>query len=420
MKNHVKPFTLFFIIFIITYLVFGTKIFLMDTNTNEEHKSKVTQKNQSWTGIITLWDIPYVETGTASNLSWLNARIAKFEKDNPGIFIDIRRMTPERREMYFSENIDKDELPDIISIPPYEDFASSGMYEDLGEYFADRDLDRMTLLAKKRVMKDNFMQGVPTMMGTYALFLNKDMLEEHAIVVEDNEEITLGALDSIIGEFPYIEEERKKETIYYGFGSYNSDYSKPIISMIYNENGKIQEDSGYKYLSRWLQKENVVPKGMEDIDSINAMKLFVDQKRIGVFLGNTKTLFRVRGFQSQGKGFNLGVFPIPEGEKEALFQDQVASYGIIKKDDEEKKNYCVAFLKSLISEEAQADLRCIGMFPIVNDIGYIYDDDPEMHILEHRMAKYQFGPDDDFWKANYHELMGILNLIPNNDLDISE
>ena len=417
MKKGIKPFTLFLSIFILIYIVIGTKIFIMNSNKNGQWYNEDQELKPKWTGVITLWDIPYIETGTASNANWLNARVEKFERENPGVFIDVRRLTPQRAQMYFLGNADKDILPDIISIPVYEDFVPLSLYEDLRPYFQDEELNRILPLAQRPVIKDNTMKGVPIMMGTYALFFNNEMLQEQEIAIEDSE-VDFETLDRIIKRLSYVKKENKKEIQYYGFGSYNSIYSKPIISMVYNQSGKIKEDIGYRYINSWVNGESLVPENLGNLDSSRAIRLFVDEKRIGVFLGNTRTLYKVREAQAQGKGFNLGIYSLPMEGKDGLLQDQIVSYGLIKNDDEIKKYYCIAFLKSLLSEEAQRELNKIGMFPIIKDIESIYENDPEMHMLEQNLTSFIYSPDEKFWQIHKYEIMDILEPKSEGDSDI--
>jgi len=418
-KKGIKPFTLFLFAFIVIYLVIGTKVFLLNSNHDDKRYNKDQGLKPKWTGVITLWEIPYVETGASSSANWLNTRVEKFERENPGVFIEVRRLTPQRAQMYFTGHADKDILPDIISIPIYEDFVPSSLYEDLSPYFQVEELNRILPLAQRSVIKDNTMKGVPIMMGTYALFLNKDMLQENDITIEGTE-IDFATLDRIVKKLSYVKKENKNEIQYYGFGSYNSTYSKPIISMIYNQSGKIQDDNGYRYIYSWINDPNLVPETIGNLDSSRAVRLFADEARIGVFLGNTRTLYKVREAQAQGKGFDLGIYCLPMEGKDGLFQDQIVSYGLIKKDDDIKKYYCIAFLKSLLSDEAQRELNKIGMFPIINGIGSIYEDDPEMHMLEQNLAKFIYSPHEKFWQIYKYEIMDILEPKSQGDSDISD
>ncbi|NLI60065.1 MAG: carbohydrate ABC transporter substrate-binding protein [Clostridiales bacterium] len=419
MKRRIKPFTLFLCMLIGIYLLIGTKIFLFDYNKDKHRYNNDLESAPLWTGIITLWDVSYVETGTGSNANWLNPWIDKFERQNPGVFIDVRKLNPQRAEMYFSGSIDKDILPDIITIPPHQVFNSSTLYEDLSIYFNQEELERIVPLAQKSILGEDYIRGVPIMMGTYALFFNKDLLREQEISIEDTE-INYAALDNIMNRFPYTKGERGKEINYYGFGSYNTRYSKPILSMIYNNKGKIQDDLGYKYIHSWLGKEKLVPEDIANSDKDTAMKLFLEEQRVGMFLGNTRTLYRARALQSQGKGFELGISILPLEGKEGLFQDQIISYGLIKKDDKEKTEMAIAFLKSLLNDEAQIDLKRIGMFPIVKDIDGIYENDPEMQILEERLENFKFYPNDSYWQDNIDEIMKIFSVESNDESGMLE
>ena len=73
----------------------------------------------------------------------------------------------------------------------------------------------------------------------------------------------------------------------------------------------------------------------------------------------------------------------------------------------------VQFFKSCV-QEAQADLGRIGMFPIVNDVGFIYEDDPEMLQLEENISNFRYSPKDEFWIKNRQELLKVL---PENSQD---
>ena len=413
MKTNKKPVTLILYMVILIFLVLGTRIFLMGSDKNEPFNGENAGQDEKWTGIITLWDIPYVETGVGSNSSWLSSRIQEFERENPGIFIDVRRMTPQRAAMYFTGDVEETILPDIVSLSPYDEILSYSRLQDLESYFTEENLDRITPFAKKFMYGNGSMMGIPYMMGTYALYTNKEMLEEHGINLEGTD-IQYTTLDRVMEKFPYIEKERKREILYYGFGTYCTPYSNPIISMIYYEGDKIEENVGYRYVYSWMHKQDAVPKGIRNMDSTAAIELFLSQGRIGVFLGSTRVLYRNRALSSQGKGLEMGVYTLPMVKGEGIFQDQVAVYGIINKENKVKLSKCADFLQSLLSMEAQADLGRIGMFPIVNDVGFIYEDDPEMLQLEENISNFRYSPKDEFWIKNRQELLKVL---PENSQD---
>ena len=93
----------FFIGIVLVLIVIGAKI--ISNGVNLPILWNPYCKKPEWTGLITLWDVNYVDCGTGSNAGWLNRQIQRFERNNPGVFIDVRRITPERMKMYFEGNM---------------------------------------------------------------------------------------------------------------------------------------------------------------------------------------------------------------------------------------------------------------------------------------------------------------------------
>jgi len=388
MKLRVKPFTLFLCIGIILFLIVGTRFFFLENKYTGE-TDLIINEEPTWKGIITLWDIPYVETGTGNRSQWLNHWVKKFEKQNPGIFIDVRRMPPQRVKAYFSGDINEEYLPDIISLDIYGQTVPTDMFEELTPFFTEEELSRLYISAYQRVENKGKIYGVPWMMGGYVLVLNQDMAEEQGVILDEmpSDYETLGKL---IEKLAHIKQEGKTNEVVYGFCSYNSEYSRPLISMNYTGGGKI--------LNIWTDKEEIVPNNIWDLSKQEAYNLFLNQKS-GVVLGATDIIFRARAMQEQGKGFRIKVGSIPLDKDGKLLQDQISAFGIIKQQDGEKLKYCIDFLKLLISQEVQVQLKQLGMFPVVNDIGEIYLDDPEMNELEKKISAYRWGPDEQYWNS---------------------
>lgn len=388
MKLHVKPFTLFLCIAIILFLIVGTRFFFLENNYTNEI-DLVINEEPTWKGIITLWDVAYVETGTGNRSQWLNNWVKKFEKQNPGIFIDVRRMPPQRVKAYFSGDINEDYLPDIISLDNYGQTVPASMLEELTAFFTKEELSRLHTSAYQRAENGGKINGIPWMMGGYVLVLNQDMAEERGIILDEMPN-DYESLKKLIEELAYIKQSGKTNELIYGFCSYNSEYSKPLISMNYAEGGKI--------LNIWENKGEIIPENIWALSKQEAYNLFLNQKS-GVILGTTDIIFRARVMQEQGKGFRIKVASLPLDTDKMFLQDQVSAFGIIKQQNSEKVKYCVDFLKLLLTKEVQAELKQLGMFPVVNDVGEIYLDDPEMNELEKNISMYRWGPDDPYWNS---------------------
>ncbi len=395
MKMKVKPATLFLYVLIALFLFFGPKMLLLGQKTPDPLEP-LTPNKPKWTGMITLWNVNFVDCGTDNHNKWLEWQIQRFEKNHPGVYIEVRQMTPQRVKMYFQENVKSDILPDIIALPVYEDVFSQELLINLLPYFSQKELDKLHILARKRVIKGEKMHGVPWMMGTYALVFNQDLIQDRELLFFD-EELDFTNLDSAVKALTFKKKEGKNEKQYYGFCSYSMPNSRPLLSMIYGDGGRIIDEKAYNYLIRWQQRFGTIPQGMIEFSYDDAWKLFGQQGRVGIMLGSSKVIYQMRKLQQSGKGFDILVRQVPLEGRKGLFSDQVASFGILKSDNNYKQELCVSFLKGLLDDEAQSELKHIGAFSIKTGVGPLYAEDPEMYILEDSLSNYYYGPNDSRW-----------------------
>lgn len=398
-KLRVKPFTLFLCIILVLFIILGPRLIWRGLKNQEPLKS-LYLKLPKWTGIITIWDVPYVECGTGSNRKWLNSCIRDFEKKYPGVFIQVRGMAPEMARMYFQGNNQQEFMPDIVSLGSYQQIVPLNMLQDLSPFFSKKEIQTLHPLAQKSIIKGNKMIGVPWMLGAYGLFINQDMLEEKELILPEDRPLDYSTLEEIVKNLTYQTKKSKKTKDYYGFCSYSSTYSRPLLGMIYQGRGRIPNEEAYNAMKKWRYELNAIPKLDGEISFENAWKLFGIEERVGVMLGSTRVLYQVRKRQDSGKGPNILVAAIPESIDKKIFQDQVGIYGLIKQQNKEKSKLCILFLKGLIGDNAQKNLDLIGSFPVRNDLDEIYQDDPEMNILEKGLEHYFYYP-DDIWVSEY-------------------
>jgi multiple sugar transport system substrate-binding protein len=352
--------------------------------------------NSDWTGVITVWDIPYVRTGKGSHLSWLNTYIRSFEKKYPGVFIDVRTITFDRLAMYLHCETELDIMPDIISLGIYEQPLPDSLLTDLSPYFSLDELDDIRSLALQRVKQGEKMIGVPWMMGNYGLYISHDALlnEEVPIIFES---IDYETLDFIIRNSTYDKKVGSKTVCNFGFCTYFDMHTRPLLSMVYLEDGKIGNDTPFSLLKDWQASEKpVLPPGMMNMTYSEALSLFAIEKRIGVFLGDTRTLYDLRKLKESGKGIDFHVSVLPKYEPvSGQYMDNIAAYALLEKKEgnEGKKKLSILFLKGLINEETQRSLKSIGMFSVLNNIKlYESETDPEMKLLEDSLDNMTIGP----------------------------
>jgi multiple sugar transport system substrate-binding protein len=421
MKRKVKPFTLFLLLFSLIFLI------MYPIWIRGRMKKPFTDPFQAelpeWSGVIELWDIPYVQAGKGSHIQWLKSCINSFERKHPGVFIDVRTMTPERLNMYMSDDIDRDILPDIISLDIYQQSIPGNLLEDLSPLFSQDDLAAFRDPALQRVMYDERMLGAAYMMGCYGLYVNQDAFSDEldlGLGTTNNAAMDYVMMDLIARKNTFQRKSGKKNIDYYGFCTYANASSKPLLSMIYQKDGKIRDNDAYRLFKEWMKEEqDIMPPGMESLSYSSAFRLFALEKRTGMLLGGSKVIYDMRNLQESGKGVEYQVYPLPLGGEPGFYMDQIAAYGLLNQENEKKKELCMLFLKSLLQEEAQNKLKGIGMFSVRKDLK-LYEDDAEMLALEQSLDRIVSGP----WGVNnkavenlWNSLFGINEQIINSEND---
>jgi multiple sugar transport system substrate-binding protein len=415
-KLKIRPIAVLSLIAILFFLVSGPKLLPMTIRGREPLEPLMPEKPK-WTGIIYLWDIPFVTAGTGSHARWLNRYIRSFEKEYPGVYINVRSMTPERLTMYMQDEESQEFFPDIISLDPYGDLIHEGLLVDLSEYFTEEMISALHPAARDRVIADTRLIGVPWMMGPYCIIIN-NALTGHGVngslFGEPKDELTLGVeqLEQYALKSSFEKVSGKKKTAFYGFCTYSATFSKPLLSMIYHDNGKIVNDPLIDMLFKWQDKGTILPERWSEMQYAEAERLFISEKRIGMFLGTSHTIYSLKKKQEIGKGFDFTVVGIPTDGKVGLFTDQVAAYGLLKQSKPEKKELCVEFLEGMLDDVHQEYLREIGMFSVLYNTAKLYDELDPMSVLEESIEFYTMGPNGN----RSQELMKALEILKDDNM----
>ncbi len=391
----VKPLTLLLPALVLVFFILGPNLLSLSFRGSDPIAPLLPEK-PAFTGIIELWDIPYVSAGTGSHALWLNRYIRTFEKKYPGVYIKVRTMPPERLAMYLMEGTGQDFLPDIIALDPYSQMLEDSKLIDLNDYFHASELAELRSVALDRVYSEERLIGVPFMMGVYGLYINNGLVKyvpqegnsaEAEIPIPDFETLDRWATDAT-----FEKKSGRQITHYYGFCTYSTPFSQPLLSMIYSEHGKIIDDPLAQLLVKWKNQGEILPEGFLSNTYSEAFRIFAQEKRVGILLGNTQVLYGMERLKDSGKGFEYSILPIPMFEKSGLFTDQIAAYGLIKSLEPEREAICVAFLKGMLETEPQQALREIGMFSVLNAQNRLYEEGEPMSILEASLPVQVFGP----------------------------
>lgn len=394
MKGKVKPFTLLLILIVIAFLVFWPDIVIKritDKDIVEE-----TEETKDYRGIIDVWDISYINSGTGNHKKWLDEYIGSFEKENPGVYINYRTLTVERLNLYLYAEPDSDFLPDIVSLDPYRKYINEDSLMDLSSYFADEELEALHPAARECVVSDNGLHGVPWMLGVYCYIFNLSLMQENNQQLGDYLQdgiLTLDGLNDLVNNMSFEKKVGRKVVNYYGFNTFYHDSSYPVISMFYEDGGTILNNRAYNMLMDWSRNKGLVHEKLLSLPYADSLSLFVNDRRATVMLGGSNIIYTLRRLQSQGKGFEFAIHPVINENGYGLYTDQIAAFGLHNSIDSlDKEEICVLFLKGMLEEEHQRKLTNIGMFPVIKDINNLYEDDEAMTILEKSLADYSMGP----------------------------
>ena len=135
-----------------------------------ERPDYVREHYNSWTGVLRLWKGEGWQAGNGSLTGWLNACIEKFEKQHPGVYVQMTDVSAETMANFINAGVNP---PDLVLYPP-------GMLDapySLVQLEAEMPL-RKTLNALGTWQGARY--AVPVALGGYAMAVNSELLPETA------------------------------------------------------------------------------------------------------------------------------------------------------------------------------------------------------------------------------------------------
>lgn len=377
------------IVFIIMWPIY---VFIYKPAKIEEMNNK---KSEEWKGVIQLWDFPRVDSKTGSRYGWIQDKIRKFERQNPGVFIELVPLDWKKGPNKLEVALKTGNLPDIAPIATEYIYMNESILEPLDAYFTKDELKEFKFLAINAVTKDEKMWGVPFMMTTYSMFLNADLFRERGVDLP---------LD---GNWTYEEfVEKMKALTWDDNGDDDLDYFgfvSPIKPDFYNLWGIILSDgaeivnergeytfygekaiSGLQKAVDLKYKYNVTPEDFGLYDENESWNLFFNQRKVAVYPTDSWAAKILADKYQSGEGFEYVVANYPIGYRRLpiSLNNSVSAYGILKQEDKGKLDMCVKFLKFITRDNYQKELERLGVFPVKSAINDIYIDDHNMRKIE--------------------------------------
>ncbi|SDZ21322.1 carbohydrate ABC transporter substrate-binding protein, CUT1 family [Proteiniborus ethanoligenes] len=400
--------TIISMILIAFIVMWPLNVFIYEPARLEEINNK---KTEAWKGVIQLWDFPRVDSKTGSRYGWIQDKIRKFERQNPGVFIELTPLDWKKGPIKLEVALKTDNLPDIAPIGTDYLYMDGSILEPLDEYFTESEIKEFKYLAMSAVTKDEKMWGVPFMMTTYSLFLNVELFKQRGVELPLDGNWTY---DEFVEKMKALtwDENNDGKLDYFGFISpIKPDYYNLwgiILSdgaHIVNEEGKYsffgeKAVSGLQKAIDLKEKHNVTPESFGICDENEAWDLFFNKKKVGVYPTGSWAAKTLLESYSSGEGFEYMAANYPIGDRRIpiSLNNSVSAYGVFKQEDEGKLQMCIKFLKFITQENHQRELERLGVFPAKSNIDDIYINDANMKKIEDCLSYTMSLPKHKKWK----------------------
>ncbi len=370
-----------------------------------------TRPQSEWTGVITLWDYPRLDQVTGSGSSWINGKIRQFEKENPGVFIKLEPLTWERGTIKLDSAIKTGNLPDIGPIGSDYSFLSKGILEPLDQYFSKGELEAFHENAIKAVAYEGRLWAVPWMMTTYTMILNLDIFRERGVEPPVDGNWTYQEFIDKLQQLTYDSKGRGKMD-HYGLNGFIQPGYYNLWGIILSDGASLVDKqgnysfndseaiSGVEKLLDLKHNLKVTHPKLGENSANEAWTTFYKDQNVAVFPTGTWAINVLEGLQNQGTGFEFAVVNYPVGElgRPIVLSNSVGSYGVFKQEDPKKLEMIVKFLKFLVQDQYQMELKRLGVFPVKKAVGNIYQDNKHMSFIYESLAYTEIIPPHPDWR----------------------
>ena len=393
-------------------IVFCIIFILFETACNfPRFKEKQLSEDDEWQGIITVWDFPRWADEKGNKFHWMEEKIREFERENPGVFIELRKLNWENGTFEINAALSSDTYPDIVPNVVSYNYVLRGYVEPTDSYYSKEELKDFYKTALDAVTYDNHIWGFPMFMTTYAMFLNLDIFKEKG--VEPPFE-GIWTWDEFVDKLTKLTYGKKTESItdIYGFHSFVKEGYYELWGILTSDGASIFSDdlteftldcpegvSGLEKLCDLAKKHKVTPPEFGEEDPYNAWSAFAEEQRIAVFPAGAWAVKVLNENKKMGKGFNFDVagYPIGQSGMPSIIHSGVGGYVLLKQDNNMKRELCVNFLKKITSPDEQKNLKYYGVFPARKSAGNLYIDNPHMIKIQEMLGFMSPVPNHPLW-----------------------
>lgn len=410
-----RAFTLFLCAIIVLYIVTGPR--LLEHMKEEYEKSQATERKMAkWTGVITLWDFPRLDTRNGTRFKWIKSKIREFEKKNPGIYIEFRELDWKEGPNLLKAAAKTGANPDIAPVGSDFFFISGGYLEALDAYLDPADRMDYIKSALDTATYNGKLYGFPWMTTGYTLLLNRDLFGEKGVSLPENGEWTYNQFVETLKLLTYDTNGKSGPDVF-GFNSFIEPGYHNVFGLLLCDGAQITDRetglytfnnpeaiSGLQKLCDLKLKYKVAHPGFGTMSENEAWSSFL-KGHTAVYTAGSWAVPYLRSLQGTG-GVNFTVAKFPTGKSDIplMLNGTTCSYAVFKQKDDGKQQACVDFITYLTSEALQEELANFGYFPVRKSGKYLYENDKEMYTIQQSLYFAEPLPQ----VANWHEIDMIL------------
>ena len=277
---------------------------------------------ETYSGILSLWHISGWRTGGSSGAAFLQKHVARFEAQNPRVFIEQTNLTFEEATAAIADG----QMPDIISYP----------------YGTNLDLDFSPLPPIPDSVLNLNESAYPYMCGGYVILVNTDLLIEHGIDVYEGWGLRPEPLLEAAGLGLCFDSEAGYSALPALALHAYPPAQRPIISTF----GEPEPpDAALALGNAWQTGLDVFCEG-----------------KTAVLIASHRQLFEAQQRYQQGEAPGFSAYAI------GGYTDMVQMIGITMQQSKSKQKACEDFASMLLDSSAQNKLEALGVIPIISGL----------------------------------------------------
>lgn len=338
------------------------------------------RKNHSaWAGVLRIWKCEGWESGNGTMTAWLTGCIDRFERRNPGVYIQLTDVSRESLRTFAEGKVNP---PDMILYAPGMLDAPYSLMELEQNISVRKPLDELGLWQGARY-------AVPVALGGYAMAVNSQLLPEtpqdwrgYALQEEKTNRGSekIGLLNAP-KDGEYTAWSAAMLCLFAGqYGAGKKDGSAPVGEGMELGLPQAEEAETPEAVRQPEWIENGLPAGLPD-DFMQAGSVYAQftAGQIAAMPVTQREIRRLQQLSDEGKA--------PDWRAEAMgqpFTDQALLFSVAawpRDDLKERQALAVRFMELMLSEEMQTRLTSSRAFSVL-DRTELYRGNPGMRALE--------------------------------------